>query len=167
MRNHLTSVLVAGLLALAPAAFADTDTDNLTVTASVQTSCQITGGTLAFGVYDTIGGAAVDASTSVSVECTAGTIATITLGQGDHADTGSSDSAPLRRMSNGVSSYLSYFLFSNSERDLVWANTAGTGVEYSASNANAANLTVYGRLSAGQDVPAGSYSDTVVATVTF
>ncbi|MFM6073490.1 MAG: spore coat protein U domain-containing protein, partial [Dolichospermum sp.] len=32
---------------------------------------------------------------------------------------------------------------------------------------NASNITVYGRIGRGQNVPAGSYTDTVVATVTF
>lgn len=168
MRSTRTALFtILALLTLAPAAFAGTDTDNLEVTASVQNSCVITGGTLAFGVYDTVTGAQLDASTSISVECTTGATATIMLGQGANADTGSTDDAPLRRLNDGGTNYLSYQLYSAANRGTVWGNTAGTGVEYTAASADAFAETVYGRIAGGQDVPAGSYSDTVIATVSF
>jgi spore coat protein U-like protein len=47
----------------------------------------------------------------------------------------------------------------------VWNSTAP--VAYTAVSKAASSLTVYGRVAAGQDVPAGSYSDTVIATITF
>lgn len=168
MRNSrsLFAVLI-GSLALAPSAIAAISTGTLAVSASVQNSCLITGGTLAFGVYDTITGSAIDSSTTISVECTAGAVTTITLGQGANADTGSTDAAPLRRLSDGGINRLSYSLFTDAGRTAVWGNTAGTGKGYTAANANPANQTVYGRLTANQDVPAGAYTDSVVATITF
>jgi spore coat protein U-like protein len=167
---HKTRTLLlflAGSLFLAPAAFADTDADNLEVTASVVNTCQITGGTLNFGAYDTVSGAAVNASTTVSVECTEGATAIITLGQGANPDTGTTTAVPLRRMSDGGTNYLSYFLYSDTDRLTVWGETPVTGKSYTATSAAPANLTVFGTIAANQDEPANSYSDTVVATITF
>jgi spore coat protein U-like protein len=164
---HATALILLGSIAFATPALAGTDTDNLNVTASVENSCVITGGTLAFGVYDTVSGAAVNASTSINVECTAGAITTITLGEGANEDTGSTPAAPARRLYDGDASFLSYSLYSDAGRTTAWGDTAETGKGYTAITAEAAALTVYGRVAANQDVPAGSYTDTVVATVTF
>jgi spore coat protein U-like protein len=50
----------------------------------------------------------------------------------------------------------------------VWGNS-GTGLlsPVAAPSKAARNFTVYGRVTSNQDIPAGSYSDTVVATVNF
>jgi spore coat protein U-like protein len=69
-------------------------------------------------------------------------------------------------MQNSRSNRLSYFLYSDAGWTTVWANTVGTGVAHTGT-ATATAITVYGQVTAGQNVPAGSYSDTVVATVTF
>lgn len=45
-------------------------------------------------------------------------------------------------------------------------NTSGTGVDHTGTG-TATSINVYGRVTAGQNVPSGSYSDTVVATITF
>jgi spore coat protein U-like protein len=168
MKTTRTALFIlVGTLAMAPAAIAGTDTDNLTVTASVQNTCVITGGTLAFGVYDTVSGAAVDASTALSVECTRGAATTITLGEGDNADVASAPDEPLRRLSDGDTSFLSYSLFSDVGRTAIWGDTAGTGKDYNAVSAAPVSQTVYGRLASNQDVVAGSYTDTVIATISF
>lgn len=166
--NRIKLATIVFLTAAAlPAATAGTDTDDLEITASVENTCVITGGTLAFGTYDTIAGVAVDGSATISVECTAGATATITLGQGAHADTGSTDADPARRLNDGGTNFLAYELFLDAGRTSEWGNTEGTGKSYEAVSAEAVSQNVYGRLLANQDVPAGSYTDTVVATVTF
>ena len=165
LRTALLASFVVSTL-VAPAR-AGTDADTLAVTATVQNSCAITGGTLAFGVYDIASGAAVDASPTVRVACTAGAVTTITLDQGANANAGSSDAAPLRRLSDGVTGFLSYTLYSDAGRATVWGNTGGTGKGYTAVNASASDQTIYGRLAANQEVPTGAYTDTVVATIMF
>lgn len=62
--------------------------------------------------------------------------------------------------------HLSYSLFSDTERTTVWGDGATVDVG-SAGTGSAVDHTVYGRVASGQNVPAGSYADTVVATVTF
>ena len=148
--------------------YAGQQTANLSVTATVSANCTIATGAVAFGTYDPISTHALanlDGTGSVSVTCTSGAATTVTLGQGANAGGGSTDAAPVRRMNAG-SNYLSSSLFSDAGRSTVWGNTAGTGVAHTGTGATTA-ITVYGRVGSGQNVPAGSYSDTVVATVTF
>lgn len=153
--------------ALAAPAHAGTATDELTVSATVENSCVVTGGALAFGAYDLASTVDVDASTTVSVACTAGAVTTITLGQGANPDAGSSAEAPLRRLGDGGTGFLSYALYSDAARETVWGDTAGTGTGYTATSSAPADLTVYGRLTAGQAVPLGAYSDHLVVTIMF
>jgi spore coat protein U-like protein len=161
-----TFALCAG--SLGGNSYATTATSNLSVTATVAANCSISAGTLAFGSYDPVvtnASAALNGSGTVNVTCTNGTSATITLGQGSNPAGGSTDAAPARQMANGANR-LSYDLYSDAARTTVWGNTAGTGLGHTGTGAAVA-LTVYGSVPGGQNKPAGSYSDTVVATVTF
>lgn len=164
----VTSVAFATLIA-GGSADAATATDNLSVTASVAANCSISTAAVAFGAYDPIvtnASAALDGTGTVSVTCTDGASTTITLAQGANADVGSTDDAPVRRMNDGGTNYLAYLLYSDAGRTTVWGNTAPTGLAHTGSGL-VTNLTVYGRTTGGQNVPAGSYSDTVIATITF
>ena len=161
---------VAAVALMSTSAFAQgTGTINLSVSATVSANCTISTSALAFGSYDPVSAnasAALDGTGGVTVTCTNGAAATITLGQGTNATIGSNDAAPLRRLKDSGTNYISYSLYQDSGRSAVWGNTAGTGVSHTGSGAATA-ISVYGRISAGQNLPAGSYSDTVVATVTF
>ncbi len=161
---------VATLLAIAvPVTHAGTASANLSVTATVVANCTISASSLAFGNYDPVvtnASSNLDAAGTLNISCTSGSGATVTLGQGTSPAGGSTDAAPLRRMSNGASGYLSYGLYQDIPRTVLWGNTAGTGEAYTGTGTGG-SMTVYGRVAAGQSVPVGSYSDTVVATVTF
>lgn len=166
--NSLKTAAALAILA-SGMAFAGTSTSNMSVSATVSNNCTISAGALAFGSYDPIvtnATTALDQTATLTVTCTQGASATVTLGQGANADTGSTDDAPLRRLNTG-SEYLSYALYSDSARTTVFGNTAGTGAAYTGTGSSG-TITVYGRITAGQtSANAGSYSDTVVATITF
>jgi spore coat protein U-like protein len=156
-------------LAAATSANATTSTANLSVTASVAANCAISTAPVAFGAYDPVSTNAatpLNGTGTVNVTCTSGASAQVTLGQGSNPGTGSTDTAPARQLSDGSSHFLTYSLYSDNGRSTVWGNTAGTGVASTGTGTQVA-LTVYGAVAAGQSVPTGSYSDTVVATVTF
>lgn len=160
---------VALALGVASSVDAATATSNLSVTASVAANCTISTTAVAFGAYDPIGTNAaspLNGTGSVSVTCTNGASTTVTLGQGSNANTGSTAAAPLRRLKDSGTNFLSYALYSDTGRTTTWGDTAGTGVPHTGTGTLTA-LTVYGQIPAGQNVPATSYSDTVVATITF
>ncbi len=145
---------------------AQTATANLDVSADVVASCTIDTTALAFGNYDPIDPADVDNTGTVTVTCTQDAPVAITLGQGANAGGTSTDASPERRLSDGTN-FLTYSLFSDSARTTVWTNEATGDVETTGTGAADAH-TVYGRIDGGQNsAPAGAYSDTVVATVTF
>ncbi|MES1176164.1 MAG: spore coat U domain-containing protein [Myxococcales bacterium] len=148
---------------------AATATANLSVTATVSASCSISTTALGFGAYDPVATNAaspLDGTGTVIVTCTNGAAAAVTLGQGANAAAGSTDTAPVRRMKNAGGVFLSYSLYQDSAHTTVWGNTAGTSVAQTGTG-TASSVTVYGRVPAAQNVASGSYSDTVVATVTF
>lgn len=156
-------------LAASSASQAGTQTSSLAVNASVSANCTITTSAVAFGAYDPIVTNATNPLTgtgTVTVVCTNGSAVTVTLDQGANAATGSTDSVPLRQMKDTGADDLAYFLYSDTGRTVVWGNTAPTG-ENDTGNGAQQVLTVYGSVPAGQNVPAASYSDTVIATVTF
>lgn len=164
----LTGALLLSLSA-ATSTEAATATANLAVTASVAANCSISTAPVAFGAYDPVSAnasTALNGTGTVNVTCTSGASTTVTLGQGSNANTGSTDAAPARRMKDSGTNFLAYSLYSDTGRTTVWGNTAGTGQASTGTGSQVA-LTVYGAVAAGQNVPAGNYSDTVVATVTF
>lgn len=167
-RNLLASAVLVAVAAMSGTAAAGTATSNLPVSATISANCTIdASGGVAFGAYDPIvtnKTTALTATGTISTTCTNGSSATITLGQGANAGTGSTAAAPVRRMLAGTSNYLSYQLYSNSGMTTVFDGSTGVGVTGTGS---AVSTSVYGSVAAGQNVPAGSYSDTVVATVAF
>ena len=134
---------------------------NVTVTANVAANCVINAGSVAFGAYDPVTANAstdLDGAGNFQVQCTKGTAATVTLGNGLNFSGGT------RRMSTG-SDFLNYNLYTSSARSTVW-NTTNT-VSYTATSKALFTLDVYGRVPSNQDISTGSYTDTVVATINF
>jgi spore coat protein U-like protein len=168
--TYLGTAALAGLAAagshfFAPAAAAASQTANLGVSATVSTNCTISTTALGFGSYDPVGANAsadLDGTGGLTVACTKGATATLGLGLGANA------SGSTRRMSDGSGSFLTYELYQDSGRSTVWG-TAGAGLlTLTAAPSKAARVfTVYGRVPSNQDATAGSYTDTVVATVNF
>lgn len=161
----VAGVAVAGPLTQHSTLLAATATANVTVSATVANNCTITGGALAFGAYDPLVTNATDAkdgSGTFTVACTKGASGvTIDLGQGQNYSSG-------RQMIAG-SDAVSYQLYSDSGRTSIWGSTSGGATVAVAAPTSKAPVThtVYGRITGGQDVAAGSYADTVVATVNF
>ncbi len=142
---------------------AGSSTTNLNVSATVTNNCTISTADLAFGAYDPIvtnASSPKDSTGTVNITCTSGAVTNVEL------DTGANASGSTRRMKAG-SNYLSYEIYQDSGRTTVWGSGTGKLDTGTAPNFNPRAFTAYGRITAGQDVPAGSYTDTVVATVNF
>lgn len=157
---------VTGALALTTGQTnAGSATANLSVSATVAVNCTISTAALAFGSYDPVvahASSPLDGTGTVTIACTKGSTETIGLGLGANA------SGSQRRLNDGGTNYLNYELYQESGHTTVWGNSGGGLLSPAAAPSKAArNFTVYGRVTSNQDVPAGSYSDTVVATVNF
>jgi spore coat protein U-like protein len=174
MFKHLRTLVITGAAALPLAmtaipAHAGTATGTFTVTATVVNSCVLnSAGNLGFGNYDPTSATNTTGSSSISVNCTKGDAYTIALNYGANGG-----SATNRIMSDGAGDSLNYNLYTDSGYTLVWNSTCGAGTNCDGGTGagpgagNAQTYTVYGQIPAGQNVPAGSYSDTITLTVTF
>ena len=130
------------------------------VTADVPPDCTFSAGNLVFGAYT---GAQLDAQSQISLTCTSGTAWNVGLSQGDFAGA----TVTSRKMTGPGASSMGYSLYRNSGRTLNWGNTVGTDTVSGTGSGSAQSVTVYGRVPASQDLPAGSYQDTIIATITF
>lgn len=133
-------------------------------------SCTVSAVAASFGSYSPFAAAPLDTVGRVDVTCRVILLAvmvgyTITLSEGG------SGSFAERRMSAG-SHPLSYNLYANAARTNVWGN--GSDGTSAASfwgllgvGDHVMSYSVYGRISAGQNVAPGVYSDLVVVTVNY
>jgi spore coat protein U-like protein len=161
---NIALVLIALALSSQTPAWAQTATANLSISATVAGNCTIATSTVAFGSYDPVGTHAVtplDSTGSVTVTCTKGSGTRIDLGLGANS------SGSTRRM-QGPTDLLTYELYQDSGRTTIWSSGAGSGLAIStAPSITPRSFTVYGRVPAAQNVGAGAYTDTVLATVNF
>ena len=128
-------------------------------------ACTISSTAVAFGAYDPTSATADLGVGNINLDCRKNDTPVISLGRG-------SGTFAARRMSSGANT-LNYNLFTTAARTIVWGDgTSGTVTVVPQAGAStptrkAHSAVVYGRIPAGQNVKAGSYSDVVVITVTF
>ena len=179
--NQLTIALAS--MTMSGFCFADADTSNLTVSASVANVCAIGSGTLNFGSLSlgvtansgagaatftnvrksanlTGSTSAADTSTTVPVICTNDASASVTGALGSNA-VGS-----VRKMVSG-SNLLTYELYADAARTTVLDASTGS-IAYTGTG-TAETVTIYGRVAASDIALAkkGNYADTVALTITY
>lgn len=127
-------------------------------------SCTFTSVTaVSFGAYDVF--AAVPNNNGVgglTIRCIGGggPSFAVTL------STGQSNSYAARVMKSGANQ-LTYNLYTNSARTVIWGDGTGGSSMMTAAANSTTTLSVFGQIPAGQDVPVGTYTDSITATVTF
>ena len=157
---------VAAVLASLPLASAQaaTTTATFTVTADVQTTCNVTAQNLDFGAYL---GVQVDATTTLTATCSTGTPYNIGL----NAGTSTGATVTTRKMTGpgATPELLAYSLSQDAGHTINWGNTIGTDTVPGTGGgpADRQALTVFGRIPAGQFVGPGAYVDTITVTLTF
>ena len=127
-------------------------------------TCTVTASGVAFGTWSS---AAPGTTGTVSVSCKGGLnlpySAALSTGTGTYAQ---------RRMTSGAR-VLNYNLYTNAARTIIWGNgTGGTAVVSGMVSAPGSSTgtvveTVYGRYAPSPAPATGSYSDTIVVTLTF
>lgn len=159
-------IAMAGLLAVAgtTAGFAQS-TGAVAATASVVAECNIAAAPLAFGQYDPLIAHQIsdlDGTATITLTCTKGAVASVALGPGLNA------AGSTRRMRSALGDSLSYELHQDSSRLFVWNEEITSLLTLGPALSMAPrDLTVHGRVFGGQDVRAGTYTDSVLATVNF
>lgn len=111
-----------------------------------------------FGTYDRLSASPLDGVGNINVSCDAVTSFSIALGAGG-------GSYASRSMTSGVDR-MSYNLYTGAARLVVWGDGTGNTDTVSATSTGG-DFTVYGQVPAGQNLPASSYADMIVVTVTY
>jgi spore coat protein U-like protein len=158
-------VATAGLMIGVPsAALAGTAVGSIGVSATVSSSCSVTGNAVNFGAVAPLSGSNFDASGSIVVTCTNGTAWTASAAAGN----GTGATVAARKMT-ATPNVLSYNLYIDSGHATVWGDgTLSTSTISGTGTGTAQTTTIYGRVPLGQtSVPAGSYSDSVSVTITY
>lgn len=153
-----SSLVVLGVAALGlstTSAFAVTTvTASMGVSATVQSTCVISATPMGFGTYAAV---VNNATSTVAVTCTNTTPYTVSLNAG--AATGATVT---NRSMTGGAVLLNYALYSDSARSANFTTTASlTG------NGSSQPITIYGQIPGLQYVAPGTYTDTIIATVTY
>lgn len=131
-------------------------------------SCTVSATGVAFGSYNPLSNSPNDAAGSVRVVCTL----LVALNGSFTIDlsTGASNSYTNRTLRNGANN-LVYNLYTSAARTQIWGNGTGSSVRVTQNFAGLLlvdrTVPVYGRIPAGQNAPAGAYSDTIIVTVTY
>jgi len=132
-----------------------------TWTATVLANCSVSATTVNFGSSGPIT-SNVDATGTVTVQCTNSTPYTVALNGGN---SGATD--PTQRKMSKSSETITYGLYQNSARSQAWGSTVGTNTVAGTGSGSNQALTVYGRVAAQTTPSPGSYTDSVVVTVTY
>jgi len=166
--RSMLGVCVAGLaLASVQTAQAALATGSMTVTATVASSCVVGASSLSFGSITSaaIQAGNIDATGTVTVNCTTGTPYTVGLGVG----AGSGATFASRKMTSGAPiTLLNYTIYTQTGRTTVWGDGTATSVTVPGTGSGAVqSIDAYGRILSGQTVPALTYNDTVSVTITY
>ncbi|MFV5441778.1 spore coat U domain-containing protein [Acinetobacter oleivorans] len=151
------------------------DSGNVTLTANfvVPSLCQLNStSTVDFSNINDISTTSRDytAQGAVNSTCNFGTPYSIYLGDGNNRISGG-----FRRMTNGNNEFIPYQLYKDSNYSTVWdttggvTNVGGSGGVSKTGSGSAQTTTVYGKIPQGTSIAStpGSYSDSVVVTVTY
>jgi len=158
MKKRLPKWLLFFAASLSPALFA--------ASASAASCSFVSTMGVSFGAYDVFDPLPLDATGSLTFNCTG-------LGPGEtiliELSAGSSGSALSRSMYQ-TSQQLSYNIFLDAAHNSIWGNgTSGTSAYGPVTPPNGTNQTVtmFGRIPARQNVSVGLYADSIIATILF
>jgi spore coat protein U-like protein len=137
-------------------------------------TCSVTSlPTLNFGSYNPFSVTNLDITTTATITCTS----TRRSGEGVTTTTsltrGGAPSFSPRQMRSGVTNTLNYNLYTTTARTTIFGDgSAGTATHSASGTASRTvplviNDNIFGRIFAGQDPNVGTYSDTLIYTVTF
>jgi spore coat protein U-like protein len=143
--------------------------------AQAAADCTAAAGGVAFGAYNPLVTTADDSTGTVTVTCTNTGGGNTTVNYTLALSTGVSGAYSQRHMKAGTP-MLNYNLYRDSARSVVWGNGSGGTSQITGSltvgsgagnGTRSATYTVYGRVQAQQDAAPGTYSDSIVITLTF
>jgi spore coat protein U-like protein len=127
--------------------------------AAAQLGCSVSAAAMNFGTYT--GTVLTPGATPITVGCPI--LAAYTVGL--NAGLGLGATTTTRKMTGPGSATLSYQLFQNSSLTTNWGNTVNTNTESGTGSGFPQTLEIYPEAASGQNVPPGTYTDTITISV--
>jgi len=138
-----------------------TEFESFIATANIISACTVSATNIDFGNTGLLT-SNIDATSSVDVTCTSALPYDVGL---DGGLSGATD--PTMRIMTLSSENVTYGLYRDSARTLPWGDTIGTDTAAGTGSGSSQALIVYGRVPTQSTPTPGTYTDTVVVTVTF
>jgi spore coat protein U-like protein len=133
-------------------------------------TCTVASTPVGFGVYDPLSATARTSTGTVTVSCSL--ISGISLLVAYNIQLSAGSGSYTSRLLKTATASLGYNLYTDNTYATVWGDGTGATVRVYDSyllglGGAVINYTAYGRIPATQNVRAGSYSDTIIVTVTY
>ena len=127
--------------------------------------CNVNGGAVAFGLYDPTSAANLDTTGSLALQCNSKFSVVLSLSVGNGAGASYSSGRKMTRAGGGT---LRYNLYANAARTQVLGDGTNTSVTLAINDRNSFTQAIWGRIPGNQNtVRAGSYNDTIIATISY
>lgn len=153
---------IVGLMLCPGAASAGTATGNLPVQVTIVSDCKVqSAAALDFGSQGVLD-SALNGATTLGIQCTNTTPYNVRLDAG--AGAGATIASRLMTLAAAT---VSYNLYRDAARTLVWGVTDGTNTVAGTGNGAVQTLNVYGQIPAQTTPAPGLYTDTVLVTVAW
>lgn len=160
----LRFVVAAAFSAMAVPTFAATTTSTFTVNGTVVATCSVSATALNFGgSIPTPVNSNIDLNSTITATCSNAVPFSVALSAGN----GAGATMGSRKLSSGPNT-VNYTLYTDQGRSTIWGDgSQGSFVNAQTGTGSAQNLTVFGRIPSGQQPALGTYSDTILVTLTF
>ncbi len=132
-----------------------------TVQANVVGACTLTTTNMNFGTAGILN-SNQDTTGNISITCSTALPYSIGLDGGLAA----APTPTTRKLMNGANE-ITYGIYQDASRSIEWGNSLGTNTISATGNGSAQNFTTYGRIPPQPTPLSGTYSDTIVVTVTY
>ena len=158
----------------AGSALAGTATANIPVSANVDASCTIAATPVAFGAYNPTSATDLYSTGTVTIACVKGSTPVVSLSNGLNPGAIAGERSMKHATAADLINYVLYKPTSTAPNAAcstnasdVWATDPAQRFTPTGFALTGSTYNVCGKVIAGQDVQAGAYSDTVIATVEF
>ncbi len=138
-----------------------TASGSASATATVSSNCTVSSTSISFGTQGILN-SNVDAQGTLSIQCTSALPYAVSLNGGL---SGATD--PTKRQMTFSGANIVYGLYQDAARSQPWGSTTGVNTVSGTGTGTTQSITVYGRVAAQTTPKAGTYSDTIIATVTY
>lgn len=137
----------------------------LALTKPATAACNISTLPINFGNYDVFSTVPLDSTSTLTVSCDQRVRVEMAIGTSTHS--GVFDPRQMKHITG--SDLLNYNLYTRANRNRIWGDGSGNTrtLRRRVRPNRPLNATVYGRITASQDVSVGQYTDTLVITVIF